>query len=60
MDHPYEEFEGTPLWDSLAKAVCELVENDDILERTERVYIVGYLCKCVADATGNGEPQRLE
>ena len=47
MSHPYEQFEGTPLWGAINKGIDDLVENNDIEETTRREYIVGYLCKLI-------------
>lgn len=44
MQHPYQEFVDTELWNTLWETVDELVENQDIEEMTSREYIVGYLC----------------
>ncbi|WP_342599436.1 hypothetical protein MHB48_19155 [Psychrobacillus sp. FSL H8-0483] len=49
MAHPYEIFEGTPLWDVINKGIDDLVENNDIEEMTQREYIVGYLCKLIIE-----------
>ena len=49
MDHPYKQFENTPLWGVINKGVDDLVENEDIEEMTKREYIVGYLCKLVSE-----------
>ena len=46
--HPYCEYEGTPLWRALDKGIADLVENQDLEERTRREYFVGYLCKLLA------------
>ena len=45
--HPYVSWEGTPLWEAIENAVADLSKNRDIIEETERKYIVGYLCKAV-------------
>ena len=42
---PYETHRGTELWKIVDKAVSDLVENSDIVETTQRNYIVGYLCQ---------------
>ena len=48
--HPYVEFEGTPVWKAVKKAVLDLDENQD-LDLTEwHQYIVGYICKKLAAA----------
>ncbi|MDF2067624.1 hypothetical protein [Bacillus sp. Cr_A10] len=49
MAHPYELFEGTPLWEVINKGIDDLVENNDIEETTQREYIVGYLCKLIKE-----------
>jgi hypothetical protein len=49
MEHPYKNFESTKLWSILMKSINELVENNDIDERTPREYIVGYLCKQIEE-----------
>jgi hypothetical protein len=49
MQHPYLDFEGTKNWKLLDQAIEELVLNSDLIERTNRAYIVGYLCKALAD-----------
>ncbi|MEK4487647.1 hypothetical protein MHH81_19215 [Psychrobacillus sp. FSL H8-0484] len=49
MAHPYEIFEGTPLWDVINKGIDDLVESNDIEEMIPREYIVGYLCKLITE-----------
>jgi hypothetical protein len=43
MAHPYEKLEGTPIWIAVASAIDDLVQNDELVERTARNYIVGHL-----------------
>ena len=45
MNHPYVEFEKTPLWKTLHKAISDLQENRDVELTTAEQYVVGYLCK---------------
>jgi len=45
--HPYARWEGTPLWKAIDKGIADLVGNNDIIEKADRKYIVGYLCKAV-------------
>ena len=45
--HPYKEYESHPYWRRIDKAISDLVENQDLVERGARPYIVGYLCKMV-------------
>jgi len=46
---PYEKHRGTPLWGVVAKTVADLIENGDIVETTQRDYIVGYICESLYD-----------
>ncbi len=50
IEHPYKDFETTHLWDVVDTAIDDLVENTDIQETTHRNYIVGYLCKKLAES----------
>jgi len=47
MAHPYAAYEGTRNWKVLDHAIDELVTNSDLIERTDRAYIVGFLCKAL-------------
>ena len=49
MAHPYEKLEGTPIWIAIAAAIDDLVQNDDVVERTARNYIVGYLSQRIVN-----------
>jgi hypothetical protein len=49
MTHPYVKLEGTPIWISVASAIEDLVQNDDLVERTARDYIVGYLSQRIVE-----------
>ena len=50
MTHPYKQFENTALWEAINKGIADLVENHDLEETTQREYIVGYLCKVIAES----------
>jgi hypothetical protein len=41
---PYEMQKGTAVWKIMDNAINDLVENKDLLEKTRRDYIVGYIC----------------
>jgi hypothetical protein len=45
---PYDVYKGTEVWRIVEKAICDLVENGDIVETTRRDYIVGYICKQIS------------
>ncbi len=53
MSHPHDafdgSFDGTPLWDALARALIDLEENADLTLRTARPYVIGVLCARVAE-----------
>ena len=48
MNHPYSEFERTPLWKSIDSAIAELERNRDVELSTMREHVVGYLCQQLA------------
>jgi hypothetical protein len=43
--HPYEELEGTPVWNRVDRAVKALLKNGDLELTTRREYVVGYICQ---------------
>jgi hypothetical protein len=45
--YPYAEYETDPLWKIVDKGIGDLVLNLDLVEKTDRKYIVGYLCKLI-------------
>jgi hypothetical protein len=45
--HFYTRWEGSPLWRVIDKAVCDLVQNQDLVEDEYHEYIVGYICKTI-------------
>jgi hypothetical protein len=48
IQHPYKRYEASPQWQILNEALDALVENGDLQETTNRVYVVGYLCQALA------------
>ncbi len=44
MRTPYDEYQGTALWQIISETINELGDNDDLEERTTHEHIVGYLC----------------
>jgi len=44
----YGEYETGAVWRVLEKGIDDLVKNHDLKEQTPRRYIVGYLCKLLA------------
>jgi len=49
MEHPYKEFEGLVIWQSIDRAIADLEKNQDITLTTAREYVVGYLCECLTE-----------
>ena len=45
--HPYTRWEDTPLWRVIDKAVCDLVQSQDLVEHEYHEYVVGYICKII-------------
>jgi hypothetical protein len=45
MPHPYERFEGTPLWDAISAELTDLANNRDLVLHTAPEYVVGALCE---------------
>jgi hypothetical protein len=54
--HPYEHLVQTTEWSVIDRAIRELAENHDLVETTNHVHIVGYLCRALK-ATSMPEPQ---
>jgi hypothetical protein len=51
--HPYQQYEGTALWQAVDHAIDDLVNNGDLIEQTRREYIVGYICKIITERQEN-------
>lgn len=58
MEHPYKEYENTPIWSIVGQAITELVENHDIELQTPIEYVIGYICKKAELANINIEEQQ--
>ena len=54
MSHPWQELEGTPLWNAVDAAIGELLDNGELPHTTSRAHVVGYLCARLV-ASGFGE-----
>jgi hypothetical protein len=46
----YREFEALPAWQVVDRSITDLIENEDIEERTHHLLIVGYITKALARA----------
>jgi hypothetical protein len=46
--HVYEQFENTPLWRALAKALKDLETSRELTLDTAPHYVIGYLCQELA------------
>jgi len=40
---PYDEYQETALWQIISETINELIDYDDLEERTTHEHIVGYL-----------------
>jgi len=47
---PYSQFEDTPVWRSVAKAIAGLEANRDLELTTARSYVIGAVCKAIIGA----------
>jgi hypothetical protein len=47
--HPYIEFEGSPVWNVVEQAISDLEKNQDLKLTELPEYIVGYICKKLAE-----------
>ncbi len=45
----YEKYVETDIWKVLDIAFSDLVENQDIEERIDHSYLIGYLIKCLEE-----------
>lgn len=54
-EFPYEEYKDTKIWNVIEFAVSNLVDNSDLEEKTDREYIVGYLCKTLVESGINAK-----
>ncbi len=46
--HPYVDYAADPVWPLIEKGIDDLVKNKDLIEQTDRSYVVGYLCKVIS------------
>lgn len=46
----YKEFKQTSLWKIIEKSLAELIDNQDIEITTRSEYVIGYLCKKIAES----------
>lgn len=44
-EFPYKKFQTTKAWNVVESAIKELAANNDIVETTDRSYIVGFILK---------------
>jgi len=49
QDRPYIGLAGSPQWTVIDRALQELARNRALVETTAHEYIVGYLCKALAN-----------
>jgi len=44
---PYAELKNLQCWNIIEKAINDLIENNDLKEKTSKEYIVGYIVQCI-------------
>jgi hypothetical protein len=49
ISHPYRRYEGTIPWLRINKALDALIQNGDLEEKTNRLYITGYICHILCE-----------
>jgi len=49
VEHPYVRYEEGAIWRAVESALHDLVANGDLVRKTNRKYIVGYICKVLAE-----------
>ena len=49
-EFPYKDLVDSEMWIIIEKAIADLVKNGDIIEQTQRKYIIGYITKKVTDS----------
>ena len=49
ISHPYLDFEGTEQWEIIRNTLEELIENNDLELYTPIEYVVGAICKELAE-----------
>ena len=50
MKNPYNKFTNSKLWQVISNALDDLIKNQDIKERTNKEYVIGYLCKKIIES----------
>jgi hypothetical protein len=57
MAHPYQQFEGTSLWNAIDAELRALETNRDLTLTAAREYVIGALCKrLVAEGLSGARP----
>jgi len=49
-EFPYKDLVDSEMWIIIEKAIADLVKNGDIIEQTQRKYIIAYITKKVTDS----------
>ena len=48
-EFPYQKYLSNPAWQTVDHAIERLASNADLIEKTERRYIVGFILKQLVD-----------
>lgn len=54
---PYAEFRDSRFWSVVEESIEDLVANDDLLEKTSRAHIVGYIVSKLESLERGGDPE---
>ncbi|HEV2524254.1 MAG TPA: hypothetical protein VGU44_03885 [Gammaproteobacteria bacterium] len=54
-EHEYKTLENTKLWKIVEASINDLLNNQDLEEKTAHTYIVGYIVKCIAESESEGK-----
>lgn len=57
MTHPYKEFEDTPIWCAVDRAISDLERNSDVALVTTREHVIGFITKAVSGSALGGLSQ---
>jgi hypothetical protein len=53
MESRYDIFKSDKMWTIIEKSIDKLVKNDDIVEKTDRDHIVGYIVENIIKGIPN-------
>lgn len=54
---PYADFRNSRFWAVVEKSIDDLIANDDLLEKTSRAHIVGYIVSKLGSLESRSDPE---